>query len=80
MKSVPPPPFWFATLITFDFGIGSFLLCINLAAYGEMGGYVGGKKGRWLVCQRPLCDIQFMKYVRLSPKTLILQGFAGVSL
>ncbi len=44
------------------------------------GGYVGGKKGRWLVCQRPLCDIRFVKCVCLSPKTFISQGFAGVSL
>ncbi len=31
-------------------------------------------------CRRPLCDIQFVKCVHLSPKTLISQGLAGVSL
>jgi len=45
-----------------------------------MNGYVGGKKGRWHACQRPLCVIQFVKCFRPSPKTLISCGFAGVSL
>jgi len=68
------------SFITLPFGISSVPPLINIAANGKMGSYIEIKKWHWLVCQRPLCDIQFVKCVRLSPKTLISQGFAGVSL
>jgi len=67
-------------LITLAFAIKGGLPFVDFAGCSVTISYTSVQKGAGCYTSPSIQDIQLVKCVRLSPKALISQGFAGVSL